>query len=83
MSLVTWLVPKKVSSPAEWVKTQGGAQLVLKTQDGAHLVEGEDVRPRLSYASMIARALRDCGGYATLSQIYKVNSKKSSVSFQL
>ena len=49
--------------------------MVLKTQDGAHLVEGEDVRPRLSYASMIARALRDCGGYATLSQIYKVNSK--------
>ena len=63
----------KESSPTDTqygVKSQGGATLVRYGEPGEQ--GDENVKPRLTYSQLIARALRDCGGYATLSQIYKV-----------
>ena len=49
-----------------WAKPQGGAY------NSAREGGGENAKPPHTYSQLIAHALRDCGGYATLSQIYKV-----------
>ena len=76
-SAVNFILPDQNRTVAEdliqdntWAKSQGGAYLA---REGG----GENTKPPHTYSQLIAHALRDCGGYATLSQIYKVSRLES------
>ena len=66
-------VPEKDSSPPhKSVESQGNGAHLVRYDHHYNALGEENVKPRLSYASLIAMALRDFGGYGTLSEIYKV-----------
>lgn len=78
-SAVNFILPDQNRTVAEdliqdntWAKSQGGAYLA---REGG----GENTKPPHTYSQLIAHALRDCGGYATLSQIYKVRLESISL----
>ena len=80
-SAVNFILPDQNRTVAEdlvqdtWAKSQGGAYLA---KEGG----GENTKPPHTYSQLIAHALRDCGGYATLSQIYKVRLESISLFFR-